>query len=70
MAPRKRPVKEADTEPPSEHICDDCVYCEWITVWSNLDIHGNPICFKCKYQKWQMIRRRKGCLNWKPRNGR
>lgn len=69
MAPRKRPVKEPEPEQEIEHVCDDCDYCEWITAWKNLDIYGNPICFKCKYQKWHMIRRRKGCLNWKPRYG-
>ena len=48
----------------NKNICDTCFYSKWIETHQMKDLNGKPICLKCKYRKYAIIRGNKACEKW------
>lgn len=69
MAKRVTAPKKGTTAPGIQHVCGECKHGNWVESSHNLDWQGNPICLTCPYQQYHILRGRKACHNFKPKEG-
>lgn len=66
MAARRTPQRPKVD--PVKRICNNCLYSEWITDdQRHTDLEGKPICLRCPYYGFYIVRGHKACNKWKPK---
>lgn len=60
--------KKILTTPSLNKICDTCRLASWVTdEFRHLDLNGKPICLRCPHEKWYIVRGRRACDKWEPK---
>ncbi len=66
MVKRKNTFHSIKNQPEwTKNICGNCNHGSWIDSHSNLDWNKKPICLKCPFEKYNIIRSQKACINFK-----
>ena len=68
---RTAPVRPGQSQPKwINEICDTCRFSSWITDdLRHLDLNGKPICLRCPHYQWHIVRGRRACGKWEPKEG-
>lgn len=66
MTAAPRPAQQQQPEW-AKHICDDCKHARWVETHQNKDWEGKYICLTCPFEKWHIIRGRKACAKFEPK---
>lgn len=48
-----------------QHYCGDCDNAMWFYDSRNIDHNGKPICCRCKFAEYEVLRTKKACKHWK-----
>lgn len=60
-------TRRASPAPSERHTCGECALGTPVMKHEQLDLHGQPICVRCPYQKWARIRSEAACKKFKPK---